>query len=170
MPIPTTRAELVDQVSEAFVKLQKELQGAGSTIAPLVCVDNWSVKDLLAVRVWWTHAVIDWVEAGKQQRPINIPADGYRWNETPRLNGDIVAAADGDSYESILNRLEAGFERVMECVDSLSDAELLEAGAFSWAGKWPISRWISLNTARQYTTARSFIRRAIREGGTDTDS
>ena len=170
MPIPNTRAELVDQVSEAFAKLQKELRCAGSDIAPLVCVDNWSVKDLLAVRVWWTHAVIDWVEAGRQQQPFTLPADGYRWNETPRLNGDIVAAASGDSYESILDGLAAGYERVLDCVDSLSDADLLEAGAFSWAGKWPVSRWISLNTARQYTTARSFIRRAIRDRGCESSN
>jgi hypothetical protein len=66
----------------------------------------------------------------------------------PRLNGDIVTAADGASCESILARLEAGYDRVMDCIDSLTDAELLELGAFSWAGKWPVSRWISLNTER----------------------
>jgi hypothetical protein len=52
---------------------------------------------------------------------------------------------------------------VLSTIDSLSDPELLEAGAFEWAGKWPLARWISINTARQYDTARTFIRRALRQ-------
>ncbi len=44
------------------------------------------------------------------------------------------------------------------------DAALLEVGVFPWARKWPIARWISINTARQYQTARTAIRRALREG------
>ena len=50
----------------------------------------------------------------------------------------------------------------MGLIASLSDAELLEVGAFEPAGKWPIARWLSINTARQYSTARTFIRRAVR--------
>ncbi len=54
---------------------------------------------------------------------------------------------------------------MLATIDALDDRELLEVGFFDWAGKWPISRWISLNTARQYTTARSFVRRALRARG-----
>ncbi len=59
--------------------------------------------------------------------------------------------------------LQKGFDRVMMVIDKLDDEELLRPGVFAWAGKWPIARWISINTARQYTTARTFIRRALRE-------
>jgi hypothetical protein len=37
---------------------------------------------------------------------------------------------------------------------------------FGWAGKWPLARWISINTARQYTTARAYVRQLAREHGT----
>jgi hypothetical protein len=53
---------------------------------------------------------------------------------------------------------------VLEAIATLPDAELLEVGVFEWAGKkWPVSRWISVNTATQYTSARKFIRRALRQ-------
>jgi len=48
-------------------------------------------------------------------------------------------------------------------IDALDDNELLEPRVFEWAGSYPIARWISINTVRQYTTARTFIRRAVRE-------
>ena len=163
MPIPKTRAELNDQVRSTFEKLSVELEAAGPQAGLLPCVDDWSVKDLLAVRVWWTESVVDWIEAGRRGESPITPAEGYRWSETPRLNADVVKAAGRESYRSIRARLERGFARVIRTIDSLDDRELLEVGTFVWAGKYPISRWISLNTARQYTTARIFVRRSVRE-------
>jgi len=163
MPIPKSRAELTNQASSSFEKLRAELDAAGSSIAELPCVDAWSVKDLLAVRLWWTEHVIDWVEVGKRGESPTTPAPGYRWNETPKLNSDVVSENRHRSYRSIRARLEQGYRRLMDTIDSLDDTELLEVGVFPWAGRYPISRWISINTTRQYLTARTYIRRAIRE-------
>lgn len=163
MAIPKTRAELTDLTRSTFDKLQAELEAAGPRVGSLSCVDDWTVKDLLAVRAWWTENVIDWIETGRRGETPITPAEGYRWNETPRLNADVVKAARRESYRSVRARLELGFERVMRTIDALDDTELLGVGVYSWAGKYPISRWISINTARQYTTARTFIRRALRE-------
>ena len=79
------------------------------------------------------------------------------------LNADVVKKSKRESYRSIRRKLESGFERVITAIDSLDDNELLNIGAFEWAGNYPVSRWISINTARQYTTARTFVRRALRE-------
>jgi len=163
MPIPKTRAELTSQIRSSYAKLRTELDEAGSGIAKLPCVDDWSVKDLLAVRTWWTEHVINWVEAGIRGETPTTPAPGYRWSETPRLNTDVVIKNRRESYHSIRAGLKKGYRRVMETIDSLDDTELLEVGVFPWAGKYPISRWISINTTRQYLTARKYIRRAIRE-------
>ncbi|MCP4663183.1 MAG: ClbS/DfsB family four-helix bundle protein [bacterium] len=163
MPIPNTRAELTDLVHSTFEKLRVELEAAGSRVGSLHCVDDWSVKDLLAVRAWWTENVIDWIEAGRRGETPITPAEGYRWNETPRLNADVVKAARRESYRCVRARLARGFERVVRTIETLDDRELLGVGVFAWSGKYPISRWISMNTARQYTTARTFIRRALRE-------
>jgi len=163
MPIPKTRAELIELTSSSFEKLSAELEAAGTGAGSLACIDEWSVKDLLVVRAWWSENVIDWIEAGRRGEIPVTPAPGYRWIDTPRLNADVVRAARRESYRSVCARLERGFERVISTIDSLDDRELLAVGVFAWAGKYPIARWISLNTARQYTTARAFIRRALRE-------
>jgi hypothetical protein len=160
--IPKSRRELVTLVTTSFSKLRTVLEEAGPRSADSPCVDNWSVKDLLAVRAWWTEDVVKRIEAGRHGESWPFPAPGYKWNETPRLNNDLVRAAQNQSYQSIRARLENGFSRVLSTIDSLSDRELLKVGVFPWADKWPVSRWISINTARQYTTACSFIRKALR--------
>lgn len=160
--IPKTRDELKELVTSAFIKLSDELDAAGPGVARLPCFDDWNVRDLLAVRTWWTERVVDWIEAGQRAQTPITPAPGYGWKETPRLNRDVVEAARRKSIREIRERLRAGYERVLATIDSLDDRELLEVGAFAWAGKNPLSRWISINTARQYTTARTFVRRALR--------
>lgn len=163
MPIPKTRSELRDSVCTTYRKLRDELDAAGPRIGMLPCVDDWSVKDLLAVRAWWTTRVINWIEAGCRGELPVVPAEGYRWGDTPRLNDEIVRKARRESYRAIRERLQSGFERVIATIDALDDRQLLGVGEFEWAGKYSLSRWISINTTRQYTTARTFIRRALRE-------
>ena len=161
MPIPKTRRELTDYIEKTYAKLRAELDEAGPRIGRLNCVDDWSVKDLLAVRAWWTHSVVDWVEAGRRgERPVT-PAEGYRWKQTPRLNADVIKKCRREPYRSVRRRLDEGYARVLPAIAALTDRELLNVGVFSWAGSYPVARWISLNTARQYTTARTFIRRAL---------
>lgn len=161
MPTPTTRLELTDLVESTYARLTAELDRAGPEVADLPCVEDWTVKDLLAVRAWWTERVVEWIEAGRRGETPPTPAPGYRWNETPRLNSDIVRAARDELYLDIRARLDRGVERVLATILALDDRELLSAGVFAWAGKWPISRWLSINSARQYTTARTYVRRAL---------
>jgi hypothetical protein len=152
---------LRDQVTLSYAKLRQELDAAGPRVGTLPCVDDWRVKDLLAVRVWWSERVVDWIEAGRRGESPVTPSDRFKWNETPTLNAEVVRSARRDAYRSLRARLDSAHERVVHTIDSLTDRELLEVGAFSWAGKHSIARWLSINTARQYTTARTMIRRAV---------
>jgi len=161
MPIAKTGKETVDMLTIEFTKLMAEVVGKSEEFGSLPCIDKWSIKDLLAVRSWWTRSVVDWIENGKIDNEFALPAPGYKWSETPRLNADIVARSISFSYEQIISDLRIGFERVINTLEELDDRELLEAGVFEWPGKWPISRWVTINTARQYVTARTAIKRAL---------
>lgn len=165
MPIPQSRSELLEQLETSFAKLRDEIEKGGSGLGSAHCIDDWTAKELLAVRAWWTESVVKWVSEGRRGIIPVTPAPGYRWKETPRLNADIAKRAGRESYASVCRRLEQGYADVVALIDDLSDHELLEIGVFEWAGKYPVRRWISLNTVRQYTTARSYLRRALRARG-----
>jgi hypothetical protein len=156
---PTSRAELIELVSASFAKLEAELDRRGATLGKRIVVDDWTARDLLAVRAWWTHAVADWIEAGGRGETPVLPAEGYRWNETPRLNAELVRRARRESYRAVRALLASGVERVLAQIDELDDHALLDVCPESWTGRWPLARWISINTARQYATARTAIRR-----------
>lgn len=170
MPGPENRAELLAALDETFGKLRVTLDGAGPRAGSLPCVDGWSVKDLLAVRAWWTEAVVGWVEAGSRGEAPPLPAEGYGWNETPRLNADVVRRERRTSYRATRERLERGYAAVLATIDALDDDELEQVGAHAWAGRHPLVRWIAINTSRQYATARTHVRRALRARGAGSEA
>lgn len=163
MAIPKTRSELLEQLVPAWEKLDRELDAVGPDVGDLTCVDDWSVKDLLAVRVWWTGAVIDWIEAWKRGEEPVLPKEGYGWQETPKLNNDIVARSRSDTLESTVTQLKVNYYRIISAIQKLTDAELVDIEYFHQAGRYPVCRWISINSTRQYLTARTYIRKAVRQ-------
>ena len=162
--IPKSRDELINIIQINFDKLISDLDDYGPKVSKLKTENNWTVKELLGIRAWWTSAVVKWVRDGKKGKHPVTPAKGYSWKETPRLNDDIANERKKDSYEAIRKKLKREHTVLLKTTDSLSEHELMNQGVFEWAGdKWPVSRWLSVNTARQYTTARKFVRKAIKE-------
>jgi len=168
VPIPKTREELVGQIEKSFQKLDHELSDLDTNVANQICIDDWSVKDLVAVRLWWTKNVLDWINEGKGGAAQLIPAKGYSWNETPRLNEDIVKKSKSRSYKVIVDDLRKQYGRINSVIESLTEEELFVPGFYQWAGKMPISRWLSINTTRQYETARSHIRKTKKAHNTSS--
>ncbi len=150
----------MDLVTTTSRKLFEDLDRVDAKIAAQVCVDDWTVRDLLTVRVWWTEHVIDWVEAGERDEEFDVPAPGYGWGETPALNQATVET-DDRAFPELVARLREGVARVLATIERLDDRALLEPGRFAWAGKYPIARWISMNTATQYASARAIVRRRL---------
>ncbi len=162
MPPPTTRTELTQGLETAFEKLAKELRGRDAAFGARIAVDDWTVRDVLAIRAWWAERVVEWIEAGQRGETFPLPAEGFRWNETPRLNAEVVARSQGATLAETWLRLEEAIAAVHTTIDSLTDTELFEVEIFSWAERWPVSRWLAINSTRQLTTARTLIRKAAR--------
>lgn len=161
--IPKNRADLIRLIETHFSKLQAELKKIDESDARRMCDEDFSIKDILAVRLWWTRAVMGWVEAGRKGDVPVVPAEGYNWRETPALNKSIAVRSRDQPYERICEDLSDEQERLLRLIGSLSDQELTEPGIFEWAGKWPIMRWISIGTSSQYDGARKLIRKAMKQ-------
>jgi len=144
---------------KAQKKLDAELQDIDDELANEICVDEWSIKDLMAVRLWWTRNVLDWVDKGRNGVFPKLPAAGYSWKETPRLNANTVQKSRDRTFTSIVASFHSQYSRLLATIHKLNDDEFLKTEVFEWTGKYPISRWLSMNTVRQYHTARTLIRR-----------
>ena len=173
MPGPSSRAELLTDLDLAFGRLEEELEGGGSRLGSrfgnLICIDSWTVKDVLSVRTWWTEAVVGWTVEGLGGEVAVMPHEDFSWKQTPALNESIVAKTHRQSYKRTRMLLQQAYASVALTVDLLSDEQLLLVGQFQWADNWPVSRWLAINTTRQYVTARSLICKAIKAARAQED-
>lgn len=162
MPGPSSRKELLDELERAQQRFEAVLDECGDGIGQLICVDDWTVRDLLAVRLWWVRSTGDWIEAGLRGARPDLPARGYGWRDTPALNASVVRRASRRGLPSLRRDLRAAIARVRELVDGLADRQLLRTDSFEWAGSWPVARWVAVNLSRGLTTARSLVLKAAR--------
>ena len=75
--------------------------------------ENWNIRDMMAHIHEWHNMVLKWHSEG-QKGSVEMPAPGYKWSETPRLNHDIY-----EEYRS-LPHAEAATETDATRVSSTS--------------------------------------------------
>ena len=128
--------------------------------------DGWTVKDLVAHLAEWQAMFLSWHADGVKGIAPSMPAPGYKWSETPRLNRDIRAKHREDSAAIARAAFEDGYRRILETVKRLSQEELLLAGHFAWTGECPLSTYLGANSASHYRFGTRVLKRWQTRKGT----
>lgn len=114
---------------------------------PGVWGDGWTLTDLIAHLGEWHAMFLRWYRDGLAGRKPDMPAPGYKWNETPRLNRDIQAKHADRSWNDARADFDRTYDEIVELVEGLSPEQLLEAGHFPWTGTKPLTTYLGANTA-----------------------
>lgn len=156
-----SKHELVESVEHehrAFVELLRSLPTSRYRDAG-VWGDGWTICDLLAHLTEWEQMFLRWYQAGENgERPI-MPAPGYKWNETPRLNQAIVRKHRRKPIDSVLDEFETSYREIFSLTQQLSEDELLVPGHFAWTGKNPLTTYLAPNTCSHYRFASKVLKR-----------
>lgn len=126
--------------------------------------DDWTVTDLVAHLAAWHRLLLGWFREGERGGIPEMPASGYKWNETPRLNRAIRERNAGRPYAEVLAEFEDSHAEVVRLVERLSEAELLEPGHFPWARTNALATYVGANTDSHYRFATKVLRRWRRRG------
>ena len=126
---------------------------------PGVWGDGWCVCDLVAHLAEWQGMFLAWYDDGARGVAPTMPAPGYKWNETPRLNRAIWAKHRGRSEAWIRRFFDAGYRRILGLVEQLPEEALLTPGHYAWTGKFPLTTYLGANTASHYRFAIKVLKR-----------
>lgn len=125
--------------------------------------DDWSVHDLLAHLAEWHTLFLRWHDVGLSGAPAQMPAPGYKWNETPRLNRAIQAKHRLRPLAEVRADFAATYEEILGLARALSEDQLLRPGHFTWTGKNPLVVYLGANTASHYRFAKKVLRRWLKD-------
>lgn len=144
--------ELIDELSPNELKQRILLPKSKRAESP---------QDVLAHLHAWHRLFLNWYEKGKKG-PVDLPAPGFRWNQTPQLNELIYLEWKDISGKSVRRRLKLSYRRIRSLLDQLDEPDLITAGRFPWTGKLSLAKYVAANTASHYRWARKKILRILR--------
>ncbi len=159
-----SKRELIERVErehDAFVGLANSIPARRWREAG-VWGEDWTVADLYAHLAEWHRMLLRWVDDGRAGRTPQLPAPGFKWNQTPALNREIQRRFARRSTATLVAEFEATYLEVLALVEDLSEAELLESGRLAWTSKSPLASYVAPNTCSHYAAARKILGRWLR--------
>ncbi len=124
--------------------------------------DGWTVKDLFAHLTEWEQMFLSWYREGRDGGNPDLPAPGYKWNQTPELNLGIWKKHKRTSVRKVLEAFDASYDEILSITKELSSKELLTPGHFAWTGKYPLTTYLAPNTCSHYRTASKILKRWLK--------
>lgn len=156
-----TKRELLEDMQDEFRALIDLLERIPEDrfADPGVWGDDWSINDLLAHLAEWHRLFLGWYRAGSAGETPSLPAPGYKWNETPKLNREIWRRHRGRPTAELRRELDATHAEVLQLATRLSPDELLGPGRFPWTGENALVTYLGANTASHYRFAMKVLNR-----------
>lgn len=103
--------------------------------------------DFGPARTEWHRMLLRWFQEGATGGQPALPAPGYKWNETPRLNRDIREKHREREFAVVDAEFEATYQEILELLTRLPEAAIFEAGHYQWTGKNALVTYVGANTA-----------------------
>jgi hypothetical protein len=124
--------------------------------------DDWTVKDLLAHLTEWEQMFLRWHREGREGKKPAVPAQGFKWNQTPLLNQAIWRKHRRKALDKVIEDFHASYREIYGVADSLSEEALFSPGYYSWTGENTLTTYLAANTFSHYRTASKILRRWLR--------
>ena len=161
MPLPTTRADLLDRLREAHRKLDADLEGIDPRSARAPELDDGeSVCDVIAYLIGWGELLLGWDASEAAGKTPAMPAEGFGWHELGALKRSLHARRRRHGIPRLRGELRDVVARLDAWVGAFREDDLFALGRRAWAGeKWPVVKWVQVNTVAPLSSARTRIRR-----------
>jgi hypothetical protein len=123
-----------------------------------------NLRDILCHLHEWHNMMKVWHRTGCMEGGIpHVPAPGHSWRTINTLNLEIWQSYQSTSLYNAKELLKASHKTMMWLIDSHTDRELTQPGAYKWTGdKWSLGDFFKSNTAQHYEWAMRKIRKAMK--------
>lgn len=163
MPRPTSKTDLLNAIDTEYAALCDELAARSpEKLTEPGIVGEWSVKDVMAHLLEWIQMCMGWHQAGLMGETPQIPAPGYKWNQTPALNQHIYEKNRERTLDDIQAEFHRSAQEILDLIRNLSNEQLFSAGQYAWTKKNTLGAYMVSATSSHYLWARKEIRKGFR--------
>ncbi len=164
MPAAATKEELAAVTAEEYDKLSRLLESVDPEQALAKDDEDTSIKDTVAHRAHWIGLFLGWYHDGLAGKDVHFPAEGYKWNELKRYNGDLRAQQADLGWSEARAGLAQAHLELTNFIATTNDADLYGGPMVGANNKWTPGRWAEAAGPSHYRSAGKYIRSRLRAG------
>ena len=116
----------------------------------------------LSYQLGWVSSLLDWERREQAGQSVQTPAEGYKWNNLSGLYQQFYATYGGYTLTEQQHMLREKVAELCSWVENLSETEFFTPEQRVWAtttARWPIWKWVHINTVAPFTNFRTRIRK-----------
>ena len=120
-------------------------------------------SQIIAYQLGWMNLVISWDRDELAQKEVITPACGYKWNSLGGLYESFYRKYENYPLRELKAMYISCVDEFIDWVNNFSEDDLFGQNIRKWASstpsKWPIWKWIHINTVAPFKSFRSKIRK-----------
>ncbi|MCJ7935464.1 MAG: ClbS/DfsB family four-helix bundle protein [Chryseobacterium sp.] len=167
----SNKTELIEALQKNYRLYDQEFEGIREEEKDLVKsgIDKTPSQNI-SYQIGWTHLLLQWESDEKKGIDVKTPAPEYKWNN---LRGLYQSFYDQYGFYSLHDQreiLQKQVDEIIQWFESLDPETLFVPGQRKWAttaAKWPVWKWIHINTVAPFKNFRAPLRKWKKETGTE---
>ena len=120
-------------------------------------------SQMIGYQLGWLTLLMGWDRDEAAGKEVITPTRDYKWNQLGGLYKDFYEQYEGDSLAVLKKKYVDLVSELVEWLNSFSNEELFGQDIRKWASstpsKWPIWKWVHINTVAPFKSFRSKIRK-----------
>jgi hypothetical protein len=117
------------------------------------------VRDVLAHLHEWHLLFLNWYSEGMDEHIVLMPAAGYTWKETAKLNAVLRDKYQRTSLKRVRSNLQETHNQLLYLINAHTSTELFEKGQYSWTGSTTLGSYLTSATSAHYNWAIKLLRK-----------
>ncbi|WP_223607470.1 ClbS/DfsB family four-helix bundle protein [Chryseobacterium sp. OSA05B] len=165
------KTDLIEAIKKNHLLYDKEFDDIPEDEKDLVKpgVDKTPSQNL-SYQLGWTNLLLQWESDEKKGIEVQTPAPGYKWNNLGGLYESFYHKYETYSLDQQREMLKNQVNEIIEWIETLDHETLFIAEQRKWAttpAKWPVWKWIHINTAAPFKNFRAQLRKWKKQTGTE---
>ncbi|MGH1516236.1 ClbS/DfsB family four-helix bundle protein [Chryseobacterium sp. JK1] len=165
------KTELIEEIRKRYLLYDQEFKDIKEEDKDLLKsgVDKTPSQNL-SYQIGWTELLLQWESDEKKGIDVKTPTPDYKWNNLKGLYESFYNQYGAFSIAQQRNLLKKQVNEIIEWIESLDHETLFLPEQRKWATtpvKWPVWKWIHINTIAPFKNFRTPLRKWKKEKGTE---
>lgn len=118
---------------------------------------------MIAYQLGWMNLIMNWDKDELDGKEVKTPSQKYKWNKLGGLYESFYKEYGNYSLPELRESFSDCLEQMVTWINSFSDQALFSQDVRKWASstpaRWPIWKWIHINTVAPFKSFRTKIRK-----------